>query len=71
MSFDAFQTGITDEVTIYDGPSTSSPVLLKASGSDMPPVVHSTGDVVFATFITGSSGVTTGFSAKFMSERGE
>ncbi len=50
---------------VYDGPSTSDRLLLKASGSAIPPPVQSTTGQMLVTFTTDYSESFSGFSAAY------
>lgn len=64
LSFSAFSTESGyDFFTVYDGPSTSSPILLRTSGNALPGAVKGTQDVMTVTFTSDSSVVSTGVVA--------
>ena len=54
-----------DYVTVYDGASYSSNILLKADGSSRPYPVFSSSNYMLVTFTTDSSAVRTGFAATY------
>ncbi|MBP7210492.1 MAG: PKD domain-containing protein, partial [Paludibacteraceae bacterium] len=54
-----------DYVKIYDGPTTSSPLLGAFSGSSIPSVVTSTGGIMLVHFTTDASSVAAGWTASY------
>lgn len=66
LRFHRFSTedGI-DKVTIYDGGSTSAPLLGTYSGATLPPVIHSTGNMMYITFSRNDSIEADGFLASY------
>ncbi len=69
LDFTAFSTeSHFDFVTIFDGPSTSSPILASVSGGSLTQTWYrSTGGVMFIRFATDQSVTSSGFSATFTS----
>ncbi|MEI6123167.1 MAG: C10 family peptidase [Bacteroidota bacterium] len=68
LSFKAFSTEATnDVVTVYDGNSTSSPVLGTYSGSTLPASISSTGDQLLVRFQTNASVVNSGWKIEYRS----
>jgi hypothetical protein len=65
LDFDTFDTGPGDIVTIYDGGTTSSPVLGTWSGTNLPPAITSTGNKLKITFSSTGSTPGTGWSANY------
>ncbi|PSR03916.1 MAG: hypothetical protein BRD50_04910, partial [Bacteroidetes bacterium SW_11_45_7] len=71
LSFNSFATEkIGDEVTVYDGPTTSAPVLGSFSGSIIPKPVTSSGDEMLVRFTTDGSGTAQGWSATYNCSKG-
>ncbi|XP_056290732.1 cubilin [Pseudoliparis swirei] len=54
-----------DYVVIYDGPSISSPLLLRVCGTSLPPPITSTQNTIYVRFRSDSSRNHRGFSARF------
>uniref|UniRef100_A0A8C8RMM0 Metalloendopeptidase n=1 Tax=Pelusios castaneus TaxID=367368 RepID=A0A8C8RMM0_9SAUR len=75
LNFDAFNLQSstdcnTEYVTIYDGISKSSEVLLnKTCGTKTPPTVTSSGKIMLVEFVRGGTGAATGFKASYTSGR--
>ncbi len=66
LSFSNFQTEAgNDTVTIYDGSTTSAPVLGTFSGSSIPPALNSTGGSMLVTFKTNGSNTALGWRAVY------
>lgn len=66
LSFERFATEASnDVVTVYDGQTTSDPVLGTFSGSSLPSSVTSTGDKMLIIFSSNGSVVSDGFDASF------
>ena len=64
LRFNRFATELNnDTVTIYDGTTTSDPILATFSGNTAPPVVTSTGQAMLVTFKTNGSTTNTGWNA--------
>ena len=64
LTFAAFATEATfDVLTVYDGPTASAPVLLRASGQSVPSAVSSTGPQMLVTFSSDVSVVGAGVRA--------
>jgi len=62
LNFSKFNTDAADILTVYDGPSASSPVLGTYSGSTLPTVtVSSTGPKMFVTFVSNATTTAPGF----------
>jgi hypothetical protein len=62
LNFSKFNTDAADILTVYDGPTTASPVLGTFSGSTLPTqTVTSTGPKMLVTFISNSSTTAPGF----------
>lgn len=68
ISFLKFETDASDVMTIYDGESSTAPVLGTYSGPTLPDDVVSSGDKVFITFDTDGSGVAPGWLLTYSSE---
>ncbi len=66
LEFMNFKTElINDVVNVYDGTSTSSPLLGTYSGYTIPPVINSTGNTLLVEFISNSSSPNKGWSARY------
>lgn len=66
LGFISFDTEANnDVVTIYDGPTTTSPVLGTFSGSSLPAAVTSTGNKMLVVFTTNGSVNATGWKAYY------
>ncbi|MCX6249798.1 MAG: C10 family peptidase [Bacteroidetes bacterium] len=65
LTFLRFATDPADEVKIYDGPTTASPLLATYSGSSLPPEISSTGNKMLVTFTSNGNGTANGFLAEF------
>lgn len=68
LSFDNFETAYqVDFVRVYDGDTTTAPLLGEFSGSDLPPDVTSTGNTMLVTFSASDSTSAKGFKATYTS----
>jgi hypothetical protein len=65
LNFQRFALDASDNVTVYDGPTTSSAVLGTFTGSSIPPTVTSTGPQMLVTLTTDGSGTANGFQADY------
>jgi hypothetical protein len=65
LTFDRFETSPGDLVTVYDGPSSTYPVLLSNSGSTIPGTVSSTGNKMLVTFQAPGGSPAPGWSANY------
>ncbi|NQV01718.1 MAG: C10 family peptidase, partial [Bacteroidia bacterium] len=65
LSFDRIATNPADFVTVYDGETTSDPVLGAYSGELIPPEVTTTGSQLLVTFEAGSQLPDNGFLAHY------
>jgi len=66
LTFDAFATQLNaDGVIVYDGPTTSSPVLGTYTGSALPPVLTASGGSMLVRFISDASVSGAGFQAHY------
>jgi hypothetical protein len=65
LTFDRFETGSGDPVTIYDGPTANSPVLGNYLGNTLPPAVSSTGNKMLITFKSSEGNSASGWSANY------
>ncbi|MDP4281410.1 MAG: C10 family peptidase [Bacteroidota bacterium] len=65
LSFEKFSTDPSDFVTVYDGATTSAPVLGTFSGTTLPSSVTSTGAQMLITFVTNGSTTSTGWMADY------
>jgi len=68
LSFLEFNTAPGDILTVYDGASTSAPVLGTFQGPDLPDEVTSSGDHVLIRFITDSDTEASGWLLKYKGE---
>ncbi len=68
LSFSSFSTESSyDFVRVYDGPTTSSPLLGSYSGTSLPPTLQSSGGSMLVVFTSDSSVTRAGWSASYMS----
>ncbi len=66
LMFNKFDTEISnDVVNVYDGPTTSSPLLGSFTGNNLPPDVTSTSDKMLITFTTNGSNTGYGWFATY------
>jgi Peptidase C10 family/Spi protease inhibitor/CUB domain/Secretion system C-terminal sorting domain len=65
LTFDRFETGPGDPVTIYDGTDTGAPVLANYSGTTIPPPVSSTGNKMLIKFLPEGGTPAAGWSANY------
>lgn len=69
LNFTAFNTESGyDFVRVYDGPTSSSPLLGTFSGTSLPPTIKSTGGTMLVTFTTDGGVVASGWSASYTSD---
>jgi len=67
LSFNLFDTeSATDVVTVYDGPTSSSPVLGAFSGNTLPAEVVSSSNKMLVTFTTNGTTNATGWQAQYV-----
>jgi hypothetical protein len=67
LNFNLFDTeSVNDFVTVYDGPTTSSPVLGVFSGNTLPSEIISTSDRMLVTFTTDGANSATGWQAQYV-----
>ncbi len=68
LEFDKFETELNhDFVTVYDGETTSSPILGQFSGTTNPGIINSTGNKVLVTFQSDNSGTAPGWFISYSS----
>lgn len=68
LTFNAFDTEAGhDSVTVYDGSSSSAPILGSFSGNNLPPQITSSGSSLFISFKTNSMTTAQGWSASYTS----
>ena len=68
LSFNRFSTASAqDSVTVYDGPTTSDPILGRFFGNNLPPLVTSSGGSMLVNFRTNQFGNSTGWEAAYNS----
>jgi phosphotriesterase-related protein len=66
LTFTNFNTeSANDVLTVYDGPTTSSPILSQYSGSTLPPVLESTVGSMLIVFNTNGSVTESGWKANY------
>lgn len=65
LSFDRFELSATDELSVYDGSTTSAPLIGSYSGENLPPTINSTGSKMLVTFTTDGSTNAQGWLAKY------
>ncbi|MEI6898501.1 MAG: C10 family peptidase [Bacteroidota bacterium] len=65
LSFERFNTDAADIVNVYDGPTTSCPLLGSYSGSAIPPNITSTAPQILVTFTTNGSTTSDGWLASY------
>lgn len=65
LSFQSFNLAAGDYVYVYDGNSTSSPLLGSFTGSSLPNPVTSNGGVMLVRFVSNASGTADGFVASY------
>lgn len=69
LNFTNFDTeAINDTVTIYDGTSTTDPILATFSGSITPPIITSSGGAMLVTFKSNGSITNNGWSAFYQTQ---
>lgn len=68
LEFLRFSTEAGDVVSIYDGPTTASPLLGSFEGPDVPGDVSSSGDKVLVTFTSDATGTAPGWLLSYTSE---
>ena len=66
LSFTHFDLASDDYVRVYDGVDATAPLLGEYTGNTIPANVSSTGNQMFVTFETNSSGTAPGFKAEFI-----
>jgi hypothetical protein len=69
LYFIDFELGAGDYLRIYDGATTSAPMLGEYTGSTLPPQFTSTGNQLLVTLNTDGSGNGQGFKAEFYSDQ--
>ena len=66
LVFISFDTEVNkDTVSVYDGDSTSSPLIGQFSGSSLPPLIYSSSNKLYVTFKTDGSNEVSGFTALY------
>jgi pimeloyl-ACP methyl ester carboxylesterase len=65
LNFTAINIHSSDTVIVYDGNSTNSSILLKATGATLPASVSSTGNAMLVRFKTDGSNVANGWDANY------
>ena len=67
LNFTAFDVASDDNVNVYDGATTSDPLLGTFTGSTIPTAVTSTGSKMLVTFTTNASNAAKGWQAEYTS----
>jgi hypothetical protein len=65
LTFSSFDLMEGDYVKVYDGATTSDPVLGSFTGSNLPPAISSTQNQMLVEFLTNGSGNAAGFYAEY------
>ncbi|MEI6455098.1 MAG: C10 family peptidase [bacterium] len=65
LKFDLFDTNPEDLVTIFDGPTTESPLIGSYSGTSIPETIISTGNKMLITFASGAGQTAPGWLATY------
>lgn len=65
MTFDSMDVATGDTVFVYDGNSTSSPLLGAYSGSNIPPILSTSGNSAFVNFKSNGSGTDKGWQLSY------
>jgi hypothetical protein len=65
LNFVRFDLLAGDSIKVYNGGTTSAPLLGSYSGTTLPPTLNSTGNKMLIRFITNGSGNSTGWYAEF------
>lgn len=68
ISFDAFDLEVNDALYIYDGATTSAPLLAVYFGGDTPATHSSSGNGLLLQFVTNGSVTATGWSATYSTD---
>ncbi len=68
LQFLRFTTEAGDVLTVYDGETTSAPILGTFQGTDIPEEITSSGDKILITFSSDASGTAPGWLLKYESE---
>ncbi len=72
LTFEAFDTELTfDTLVVYDGATTSAPVLGKFSGNTLPSVLTSTGSNVLLRFVTNGTATAAGWTITYRSSNAD
>jgi hypothetical protein len=66
LEFMTFKTEASNDIVkVYDGNSAAAPLIGTFSGSNIPPVINSTGNTLFVQFISNGSVTNKGWSARY------
>lgn len=68
LTFYTFNLSAGDSLKIYDGSSTSAPLIASYSGDSLPPVLASSGGAIFVLFQSDTAITNEGWSASYMTE---
>ncbi|MBN2681367.1 MAG: C10 family peptidase [Bacteroidales bacterium] len=68
ISFDIFDLEVNDAVYVYDGTSTTAPLLATFFGDDIPSDITSSGNGMLLQFVTNGSGTATGWALSYSTE---
>ena len=70
LVFREFNLHTTDHLYVYNGPNTSSPLLGSFTGTNLPSALQSTGNAMLLYFVTGTSGVSSGWKVSYYKNSG-
>jgi len=70
LVFREFNLHTTDHLYVYNGPNTSSPLLGSFTGANLPSALQSTGNAILLYFVTGTSGVSSGWKVTYYKNSG-
>lgn len=65
LTFDEFNIDAGDVVNVYDGPTTSSPLLASYHGGDVPVMLNSNGNKMLINFVTNGTVTNKGWAASY------
>jgi hypothetical protein len=69
LEFSRFELAESDEITVYDGETTTASVLAVFAGTEIPQAVTSTGNCMLVVFKSNSAETANGFLASYTTER--
>ncbi|XP_078382508.1 uncharacterized protein LOC144665195 isoform X2 [Oculina patagonica] len=70
LAFFSFKTSTSDYVTVYDGGSTSSPLIGRYNRYSLPAPIISSSNKLYMTFVSDGSGYNSGFRARYRAVTG-